>query len=233
MTRHAVVVGVAVLFGAGGSALAGGGGGGGHGDGPDWIEGGDAGSDLAHAQITTGSGEIHRISGTLAGGLDTPDFEDMYLIRVLKPTEFLITGDTADFDPVLWIFNVTKAHQAFGLLANNNGPEGLMPVLTAHATDGTGAAITEPGVYAVAVSAFGRYPVSINGAIFTFASLTEVSGPDGPGGLNPHTGWAGPGGSGTYEVATEGIGFHSVPAPGSGVLLGLGAMLAGRRRRAH
>jgi MYXO-CTERM domain-containing protein len=221
MTRGTTALVVCALLAAAGPTLAG----------PDWIEHGDAGSLVSTAQITFGTGQLDSISGGLTGGARAGDFEDVYLIRVTDPLLFSIQSGSGDFDPVLWIFNVSQANQAFGLLANDNTPTSNFPHLTAFATDGTGAALTKPGVYAVAVSGAGRYPVSNGGAIYFFANSTEVSGADGPGGILPHIGWAGEGQTGNYLIQTEGIGFHSAPAPGTAALLGLGGLLLTRRRR--
>src|SRR5689334_17234309 len=120
-------LGLAALILASGSAVAG----------PDWVEHNDAGSTLGTAQQTQGSGEIHSISGTLMGGTLTGDFEDMYLVRVLDPSVFSLRVVSAQFDPQLFIFNVTLPNEAFGLLANDNTPLSTLPLLTAMATDGT------------------------------------------------------------------------------------------------
>lgn len=199
--------------------------------GPDWVEGGDAGSMLASAQPTFGVGQIHSISGTLSGSLLLPDFEDMYLIKVTDPSIFQMKIIGADFDAQLWVFNVTLPGEAFGLLGNDNTILGNAPVLGPLATDGTGAKISLPGVYAIAISGAGRVPVSQNGPIYNFVSPTEVSGPDGPGGFLPLSGWTGDGQVGSYTIQTTGIGFYEVPAPASASLLALAGVLAARRRR--
>ena len=199
--------------------------------GPDWVEGGDAGSTVGTAQYTFGVGQINSISGTLGGTGLVPDFEDMYIVRVTTPMAFQMSLFGGNFDAQLFVFNITQANEAFGLLANDNTPAGNSPVLTNLATDGTGAKISFPGVYAVAISAAGRYPISLNGAIFNYTSPTEISGPDGPGGINPHIDWAGPGQAGSYQIQTIGVGFYDTPSPGSGAVLGMGALLLARRRR--
>jgi MYXO-CTERM domain-containing protein len=199
--------------------------------GPDWVEGGtDAGSTLSTAQHTVGVGQILAISGSL-GGTRTADFEDMFLIQVTNPVTFHLTTSGAGFDAQLFLFNITQANEAFGLLANDNTPSGNIPVLTPMATDGTFASINNPGSYAIAIAGAGRYPVSVSGAIFFFASPTEVSGPDGPGGINPHIGWAGTGATGNYDIGVTGVGFYETPAPGAGALLALAGSFAARRRR--
>jgi hypothetical protein len=219
--RFQAVAILSALAAAGAPALAG----------PDWVEGGtDAGSTLSTAQRTIGSGQLHSISGTL-GGARAVDFEDMYLITVTDPVNFSMTTGSSGFDAQLFIFNVTQANEAFGLLANDNTPTSVAPLLLPNATDGTQAAIRNPGVYAIAISASGRYPVSVSGAIFYYASPTEISGPDGPGGINPHIGWDGPGAGGNYTINVTGVGFYAVPGPGTVSAFAVAASLISRRRR--
>jgi hypothetical protein len=206
--------------------------------GPDWIEGAiDAGPTLSTAQAIVGVGQLQTLAGTLSAGSGfgpgvTPDLEDVYLLRITTPTSFSFTVANADFNPQLFLFNITLPGEALGLLANNDTPSGTRPVLTSPATDSTGAMVLLPGQYALGVSGFGRVPVSSTGPIFFFASSTEISGPDGPGGTNPLSGWTGNGETGTYLIELRGVDFYDVPAPASGsLLLGL-AMLRRRRRQA-
>jgi hypothetical protein len=201
--------------------------------GPDWVEKGDAGSTIGDAQKTFGVGPLRTISGGLSMGVGVDDFEDMYLIRVEDPLKFSMTLKGADFDAQLFIFNVTLANEAFGLLANQGTEDSNIPVLGPFSTDGSGAALTQPGVYAIAISGMGRNPVSHTGEIFFFADPYEISGPDGPGGLNPHIDWVGVGEVGSYIIEMDGVGFYAPPqpAPGTLALLALTALLGNRRRR--
>lgn len=213
---------VAVLAGTTGMAVAG----------PDWLEQGDAGATFSNAQRILGVGEVHSISGTLSEGLLTPDLEDVYLLRITQPTAFSFDFRLANFDCQAWLFNVTQANELFGLLANNdvNG-NSAWSLIAGPATDGTQSQVSQPGVYAIAITGLGRVPVSRTGDIFTLETRTEVSGADGPGGLNPLQGWAGQGQTGSYTIMTRGTEFFDTPAPGvAGVLLG-GLGLAARRRR--
>jgi uncharacterized protein (TIGR03382 family) len=89
-----------------------------------------------------------------------------------------------------------------------------------------------PGDYMIGVTGFNRDPVSQTGAIFSAASLTEVSGPDGPGGFNHHTGWTGTGETGNYIITLTGAGFPEFPAPGTAGLLLAAGVVGARRRRA-
>lgn len=200
--------------------------------GPDWIEQDDAGPTFGTAQRIVGVGELNSIQGTLTDNFLGGDFEDVYLLRIEQPTAFSFDFSASQFDCVAWLFNVTRANEMFGLLANDNAsPEVVWSRIAGPATDNTSARVTEPGVYALAITGAGRVPTSRTGSIFNIQSPTEVSGPDGMGGLNPHQGWSGDGQTGGYLIMTTGTGFFDVPAPGvAGVVLG-GLAMAGRRRR--
>lgn len=198
--------------------------------GPDWTEEGDAGSFAGDAQIPAGNGQIRSLTGRLGvrGGID---FEDMYLIGVDDPGQFSLTILNTDFDAVLYMFHFTQAGAALGLLANDNrDEESILPRLVGMATDGTGVTLDLPGDYLVAVCGAGRRPVSATGAIFSFETSFEVSGADGPGGLNRHIGWEGEGATGDYRIDMTGTVFPRIPAPGTAALLCLGGLLGHRRR---
>lgn len=80
------------------------------------------------------------------------------------------------------------------------------------ATDGSGAEVTEPGLYYLAICTVPRRPISNPGAIFDFDKPFEVSGPDGVGGGDPIEDWendspAPIGGSGEYRIVMCGVGF--------------------------
>ncbi len=201
--------------------------------GPDWIEQADAGPTYGSAQRIVGIGVPHSISGTLSAGLVDPDFEDVYIIRIDQPSTFSFSMQNAGFDSQLYLFNITLANELFGLLANNDASNltSDASISQPFATDGSGAKIAMPGVYALAITGAGRYPVGLNGAIFSIASPTELSGPDGPGGINALSGWQGAGQTGGYEVELEGTGYVDVPAPGVAGLLGAVGLVALRRRR--
>ena|SRR5436190_6645613 len=201
--------------------------------GPDWIEVGDAGSSVRTAQPVVGIGTPTHIQGTLSNSLlAAADFEDMYLLRIETPTSFHFDLSGSTFDSMLYLFNVTQADEAFGLLANNDTPTSLGSLINGpNATDNSGAMVLNPGVYALAVTGFNRHPVSRTGDIFFFASNTETSGADGAGGLNPLQGWDGVGATGSYDIELDGIGYVNVPAPSAAVIMATGVGVLMRRRR--
>ncbi|MBS0196690.1 MAG: DVUA0089 family protein [Planctomycetes bacterium] len=203
--------------------------------GPDWLESGDAGSSIRNAQIPTrpvGAEGLLSISGALSNAFDAPDYEDLYFIRITNPANFVIRPAFADFDPVLYLFNVTLNGEGYGLLGNDNESNmSNMPKLRNMSTDGTQVIVQYPGDYVLAVTTAGRFPVSRTGAIFNFASDTEISGPDGPGGINPLEGWQGSGRTGRYGFTLEATDFPATPAPGALGVLGVGLAAAATRRR--
>lgn len=226
MVRIVPVVAFAFACAVGSTAVAG----------PDWVEGdNDAGSFFFSAQATLGAGALTSISGKLSafpslhGGGE--DFEDIFLITITDPANFSITISNATFNAQLFLFHITLPGQLLGLLANDDTIFGQTPVLTSMSTDGSGAQLTAPGQYALAIAGAGRFPVSNTGAIFNFASPTEISGPDGPGGFNPLSDWSGIGEVGEYGIELEGVGFYDLPAPGVLGLLALAGVGGGRRRR--
>ena len=68
-----------------------------------------------------------------------------------------------------------------------------------------------------------------DGEIFDFATTTEISGPDGPGGALPITGWSGQGETGFYTIRLVGAEF--VPGPGALAVFGAAGLMGRRRRR--
>lgn len=199
--------------------------------GPDWTEVGDAGSTISSAQAPRGEGQIRSLSGRLGGRGEAEDFEDLYYIGIAEPTTFRLELNSPDFNAQLFVFHITLSGGALGLLANDDAnDETYAPVILPYATDGTGVTLDLPGIYLIAVAGAGRMPVSATGQIFRFDSPTEISGADGPGGLNRHLGWIGEGEVGTYRVLMEGTVFPEIPAPTSLGALALGHLIVRRRR---
>lgn len=200
--------------------------------GPDWTELGDAGSVIQFAQAPLGNGPINSIAGELTGFRGgTADLEDLYLIGITEPTSFELVLEDPQFDAQLFLFNITLAGEALGLLANDDANEKTTaPMLTSMATDGTMAMIQSPGDYLIAVAGKGRQPISATGEIFSFDSSTEVSGADGPGGFNAHIGWTGDGQIGRYRVEMESTEFPEIPAAPALAPLVLAGLMRRRSR---
>lgn len=207
--------------------------------GPEWTEMGDAGSLPSDAQtpMSPGDGPIAIINGNLTGdpgGRGVPDFEDVYRI-VIKDFEnfsaFIVpnVSGATTFDTQLFLFD----EFGLGILGNDdvagaspNGESGFGNM----ATDGSGAAVTQNGVYFLAISGAGNAPLNpLDEPIFNFADPFEVSGPDGS--FPPELfNWSGPGAIGEYTIQLTGASF--LPAPGAAGLLALAGLSVTRRRRA-
>lgn len=204
----------------------------------DWQEprNDDAGELTAIAQIPTGIGTLNSISGTLEGSflLGRPDFQDVFKIFISNPSAFTATSIVPfvgfnDFDTQLWLFD----ELSFGVLGNDNiATFDTHGRLLPSSNDGSGAVVTTPGIYYLAVSGFGSVPTSGGAGIFGFSVPLEISGPDGPGGAGAHDGWSADGATGNYTIILTGT--TTVPAPGAAMAIGAGlGFLAVRRRRWH
>jgi len=204
--------------------------------GPTFIEGmcpnGDAGSNRAAACPVQGNGAVTMISGGTSQALGpggTADFEDLYLIFISDPKMFgASVGPATGFDTQLWLFRVEPGDpttDGLGLLANDDAsavdPGAMLGPMS---DDDTFIAITMPGLYYLAITGGGglgvpdpgRFPVSGGGVglpIFDLKEATEISGPDGPGGMFVLDDWAGEGEVGSYSIAVEGVSFIPPPCP--------------------
>lgn len=194
---------------------------------------GDAGSNRNSAQVSSSGGGI---AGGLGGASPGGDFEDCYIINITDPVIFQAQTDLdSEFDTQLWLFELDPddPNAAFGLLANDEIPDGPPgpSFLPNQSDDGTNVMIEDPGCYMLCISAFNNDPVSGGGPIFNQALRTEVSGPDGPGGNNPHLDWSQDVGEGQYFIGMQGAGdarelcgTQSIPAT-SDTALGVLAIL--------
>lgn len=205
--------------------------------GPDWIEDGDAGSTLGEAQDITPVGPIQTIAGTLGG----QDQEDVYKLVILNgddiagPVQFGLNLENGPigFNPSLWLFD----SEGFGVLGNDDDPilGGPDARLITPSTDGI-ILLLPPGTYFLAITESGNVPLSFRPTpglgedgvyeeIFSFETITEVSGPDGIGADNPLAAWSG--GTGT----DGGYGVVITPTPGTAMLLSIAGIGLTRRRR--
>jgi len=189
--------------------------------GPEWEEPSppDAGSLPSGAMPVTGPAAtpVLKIKGRTSVALKGPgDFEDMYLIHIVDPVGFCASTDDPDtmpgYDTRLWLFRPDGK----GLLANDNIAAGndfsrILPI----STDGSGASLTVPGYYYLAITGAPSTPRSaptISGEIFSFASAIEISGPDGPGAFQPIQLWNLQGAVGYYAITLCGV--ELIPCPG-------------------
>ena len=212
--------------------------------GPSW-EGdliNDAKDSAASAQLISTGGAVTNISGTLGGGplLGQVDFVDMYLIRLENPGILKIStaggsfGGDAGFDSQLFLFRaggVPGDLKAGGLLANNDADDGNTGSLIGPAaTDGSGFVVTSPGLYFIAISAFGTNPFNSNGD--PIWGVLNVPGQIRFGEGGDLAGWSvtGQPAGGSYSIRIEGFSGVNVPAPGALAILAL-AGLVNRRRR--
>jgi hypothetical protein len=192
-------------------------------------------------QITAGVGPLIDIVGTLAGAGDV----DMYCIEILTPsfaawTEPAYPAGTlgpagAAFDSQLWLFDsagmaimhsddtTLSAHSGMGLAQPNPVVGPVPPPIL-------------PGIYMLAISQFDIDALDPAGTeIWADIPFAGYSGPDGPGApfLGGWTGGGMPGGDGggAYHIVLAGATYCTIPTPGALTLLGLGGLLATRRKR--
>ncbi len=210
--------------------------------GPHFVEGqcsGDAGGSPSGAcSVGGGIGNVASISGGMSVGFGPgrADMEDMYLIFISDPKGFSAgLGPATGFDTQLWLFRAEPGDPAnvLGLLANDDASAAdAGAMLGSMSDDGTGIALSTPGLYYLAISGGdgvpggvggGRIPFAVAGPeavgpllIFVFMMKpTEISGPDGPGGMLmlPIFDWLGEGEVGSYEIALEGVSFIESTCP--------------------
>jgi hypothetical protein len=186
-----------------------------------WTESGDAGG-VMPGQVTVGGGRLTSIVGELRGTNDEVfDFEDMYQIYIDEPTNFSATTvGGADFDTQLFLFN----ELGIGIAHNDDSASTLRSTLSSQF-------ILEPGMYTIAVTGYNRDPVSASGLIWQNSPFGTERAADGPGAADPVNGWTGTGASGEYSIAITGATFANIPTPGAMALLGLGSVMAIKRKR--
>lgn len=188
----------------------------------DWHEVGDAGG-LPPGQITVGNGPLDHIIGKLEGARDIGnDYEDMYCIRITDAAHFSATSvGGATFDTQLFLFSFDGHGVTF-----NDDSVGVQSTLTSQY-------VVAPGMYHLAITGYNNDPVDASGALLWNNSPFGIERQaDGPGAANAIASWTGSGGTGDYIISLTGAEFCRVPAPGAMAMLGLGGLVAARRRRA-
>ena len=195
-----------------------------------YIENGDAGSNLATAQATgMGGGALNTISGTIISAFDG----DFYYITLANPGIFSAStvGNGNTLDTLLYLF--TAAGNPIYL--NDDAPGGNSVGSTLPA--GTSFTMNlAAGTYIIGISLSGAEPINAaNQQLFADGVFsTDIRGPRA-GALGPVTGvtQATFPGSGAYVITLTGATMSAVPEPSSVVLLacsGIGALIMLRRR---
>ncbi len=192
----------------------------------------DAGQILAHANLTRGDGGLTTLTGKLVNTRDV----DLYCISITNPANFSATA-SADFVGYngLYLFDSTGRAVA-GYLG-----DGSLGHTIATLAPGS-AASAAPGVFFLAVTrsdygfgAVDQWPLTSTNAAMFLAGFGAV-GPN-PAVTDPLDHWnANPApGFGLfdspYTITLTGAGYHTTPTPGASAVLGLGGLLAARRRR--
>jgi len=197
-------------------------------------EAGDAGTFPNTAQTITGSGPLTRINGSLNRAVG--DVIDMLLITISDPASFsaATVRPSASFmdDTTLFLFRLDGT----GIAKNDDIDEvnylSLLPVGASQYAD------LSPGEYVLGIAPYGvlpsvvTNPTSTTQLVFPFQPYTGVTGT--LNGLLPMLGYgeiSGPGSTGDYAINLTGASMVTVPTPAAAVLLGLGSLSAGRRRR--
>jgi len=190
------------------------------------VEAGDA-SALGGGQFT-GAGPLNVIRGALDGGLDV----DMYQIRVDDWAAFgattTLNGELplpVETDTQLFLFDA----MGMGIAHNDDTETNALSTLAVGAPAYAGR--TNGEIVWLAISGYNLDPTSGGFAIWTNTPYTGVRTPNGPGAAGAINGWIGENTSprGSYRISLAGA--SGVPTPGALALLGLGGVVAGRRRR--
>ena len=179
-----------------------------------WNEVPDAGELPGTAQTPIGSGPLTTIFGNRSGDAD------MYLIHIPNPAAgfYARTWPNSSGDTQLWLFDLAGNGVTF-----NDDDVGLLSRIT-------GQFLSGPGDYYLAISSYNYDALNAGGQlIWNNTPFGTERPPDGPGAPGPVAGWSGASGSGAYQIDLRGVEF--IPAPGAMALLGLGGLLAMRRRR--
>lgn len=171
------------------------------------------------AQETSGSGPLLQIIGGPGSGV-VSDSVDAYCIYISDPAHFSATtvGGTG-MDSQLWLFREDGTGIAF-----NDDSVGFQSTLT-------NAFVTAPGEYIIAVSPYDVDALdAAGGELWSDTPFGVERAPDGPGAGNAVFGWSSGPELSNYTIFLTGA-TYCVPAPGAAALLGLGGLMAGRRRR--
>lgn len=162
-----------------------------------WAEAGDAGSLVSTAQVTTGTGGLSVITGTLSQHSDV----DVYCVQLtaVPPAGLPIVSlnpCTMMSDPSVYLFSAS----GIGINANMTCAGGMKEVTTPNVS-------LTPGLYYVAVAHYDWMPGSVGGDIWQPA-FTGPLLPNGTGAGSALDHWTGPM---TFVPATN---YTLTPHPG-------------------
>ena len=193
---------------------------------------GDAGLiPFAPAQDVSGTANsLDRLDGALLP--DGSQDVDVYRITIANPAQFsaIVSGGTLT-DTTIYLFNLNGTG-----IAKNDDIDGTN-FLSAFPVGNANYASLPAGDYLFAISIFGVIPFSVTPPtllsqnIFDVNQFTGVTPPVNP--ANPVLDWAQVSSfveGGSYQVTFTGV-TTNVPAPSALALVGLGGLVAGRRRR--
>jgi hypothetical protein len=188
-----------------------------------WVEIPDAPAPAVPApapQTTVGVGPLTMITG---GANFVGDSVDSFCIYVPDPSVFSATTvGGATFDTQLFLFSY--APSGMGVSMNDDSAATLQSTVT-------GAFMPGPGLYGITISRYDADPSSAGGPIWLDTPFGTERAPDGPGAAGPVTGWSAAPDLGSYTIRLTGAFYCEVPSPGALALLGLGGLVAARRRR--
>ncbi len=197
----------------------------------------DAGKRLSTANVTDGIGSLTTITGFLHYDSDV----DIFQINITDPGAFSAAVTNGTAPGALALFDASGA----GIAYNRDGAgAATTPALSSAHT-----AALAPGLYYLAVAQGPQVPLNAAGeAIFSIVNPEDEVGPnalsdillgnqseDDGMGLDAYGPWANANVSTTsfsfpYTVTLTGASY-AIPAPGATALLGLGGLMALRRRR--
>ena len=190
-----------------------------------WNESGDAG-DLGGGQ-GTGAGALSQI----LGNLDANDV-DMYTIRVDDWSLFLASATdvsglgSPEADTQLFLF----AADGTGIAMNDDTAVGTG--LRSEFENGNPiySGRTNGEIVWIAISGYNQDPTAGGSTIWANSPFNVTRAPDGVNPAGVVDAWSGANATGgTYRITLRGV--SAVPAPGALALLGLGGLVAARRRR--
>jgi MYXO-CTERM domain-containing protein len=214
----------------------------------------EAGESLAHANMTRGAGALNKIGGADLGGLNASKHGelnnnadvDIFCITITNPAAFSATASAGDHN--LYLFKADGT-SVIGYQYLNVGPSpatipvGNGAVLAAfNAGDTAYIAITRDDTATVynhpMNNAFQEiYSSTASGLVTPLASVSDKHLGTTEGDINVPGNWTDSTSdaaqlfANTYNITFTGAGYSVTPAPGAAGLLGLGGLVALRRRR--